>query len=125
VALSQPTQIRPAPGAGDVISRLHCWPSLDRRVAARPRADALPGRPIRLPRRGRQSLVLPGGAEEWVKENGDLDVAWAITPARFLFERALRQLVELPSLWTSFPHTLDPEATLEAINSIVTDHALP
>ena len=102
-----------------------CWPSRDRLVPARPRADALPNRRQRRPRRGRQQIVLPGGAEHWVSADGDFNIAYAITPARFLFERAQRQLVELPALWTSFPHTADRDATLSAITSIVTDHALP
>jgi hypothetical protein len=92
----------------------------------RRRADAVPGRPIRLPRRGRQRLSWPGGYEGWVAEDSDLEAAWGITPARFLFERALPQLVELPALWTSIPLSdRDVEEVLPAIESIVTDHALP
>ncbi len=68
----------------------------------------------------------PGGYEAWVGSDADLDAAWAITPARFLFERALPQLVELPALWTSLPlANQDLEEVLEAINSIVIDHGLP
>ena len=68
----------------------------------------------------------PGGFEAWVADDKDLDAAWGITPARFLFERALPQLVELPSLWTSIPLCgRDVEEVLVAINCIVTDHALP
>jgi hypothetical protein len=127
VALSQEARIRPSPQGQDAISRLHCWPSNDvQKVPLRRRADAVPGRPIRLPRRGRQRLSWPGGYESWVGEDSDLDAAWGITPARFLFERALPQLVELPALWTSIPLTdRDSEEVLEAITCIVTDHALP
>ncbi len=127
MALSQKAQIRPSAQGQDAISRLHCWPSNDvHKVPARRRADAVPGRPIRLPRRGRQRLSWPGGFEAWVADDKDLDAAWGITPARFLFERALPQLVELPALWTSIPlGARDVEEVLLAINCIVTDHALP
>jgi len=127
VALSQEARIRPSPQGRDAISRLHCWPSNDvQKVPLRQRADAVPGRPIRLPRRGRQRLSWPGGYEGWVAEDSDLEAAWGITPARFLFERALPQLVELPALWTSIPLAeRDVEDVLVAINCIVTDHALP
>jgi len=127
VALPQEARIRPSPQGRDAISRLHCWPSNDvQKQPLRRRADAVPGRPIRLPRRGRQRLSWPGGYESWVSEDSDLDAAWGITPARFLFERALPQLVELPALWTSIPLTdRDSEEVLEAITCIVTDHALP
>jgi hypothetical protein len=127
VASSQEARIRPSPQGQDAISRLHCWPSNDvQKLPVRRRADAVPGRPIRLPRRGRQRLSWPGGYEAWVGEDGDLEAAWGITPARFLFERALPQLVELPALWTSIPLAeRDVEDVLAAINCIVTDHALP
>ncbi len=127
MALPQEARIRPSPQGRDAISRLHCWPSNDvQKVPLRQRADAVPGRPIRLPRRGRQRLSWPGGYEGWVAEDSDLEAAWGITPARFLFERALPQLVELPALWTSIPLAeRDVEDVLVAINCIVTDHALP
>ncbi len=117
---------RPSPEGRDAVSRLHCWPSNDVKKAPIRRADAVPGRPVRLPRRGRQSVSWPGGYESWVGEDKDLDAAWGITPARFLFERALPQLVELPSLWTSIPVSdRDVEDLLELIDAVVVEHALP
>ena len=56
----------------------------------------------------------------------DVSGAWAITPSRFLFERARAQLVEVPSIWVRIPlRGMDPDEVLPAIKSIVTDHALP
>jgi hypothetical protein len=117
---------RPSPEGRDAVSRLHCWPSNDVRKTPVRRADAEPGRPVRLPRRGRQSVSWPGGFEAWVGEDKDLDAAWGITPARFLFERALPQLVELPSLWTSIPlGDRDVEDLIELVDAVVVEHALP
>jgi hypothetical protein len=99
---------------------------MDQRREPTRRADAVPGRPTRLPRRGRQSLRWPGGIESWVASDDELTGAWAITPSRFLFERALPQLVEVPSLWVRVPlRGRDPEELLEPITSIVTEHGLP
>lgn len=90
------------------------------------RADAVPGRRPHLPRRGRQSLRWPGGVESWVATDDDVSGAWAITPSRFLFERARAQLVEVPSIWVRVPlRGMDPDEVLPAIKSIVTDHGLP
>ena len=122
----QSATFRSALGGRDAVSRLHCWPSLDQRREPTRRADAVPGGPTRLPRRGRQSLRWPGGIESWVASDDELTGAWAITPSRFLFERALPQLVEVPSLWVRVPlQGRDPEELLEPITSIVTDHGLP
>ncbi len=120
------SRIRPRSSGRDAVSRLHCWPSNDVPKAPVRRADAQPHRPVRLPRRGRQSICWPGGFESWVADDNDLEAAWGITPARFLFERALAQLVELPSLWTSIPlHKRDADELLPEIEAIVDEHALP
>ena len=90
------------------------------------RADATPGRLPRRPRRGRQSLWWPGGMESWVATDEDVAGAWAITPSRFLFERARAQLVEVPSLWVRIPlRGRDAEELMGAITCIGSDHALP
>jgi hypothetical protein len=117
----------PAPSGTDPVSRLFCWPSSDKTVVPRPRADAAPGRPPRLPRRGRQNLVNPGGYERWVSSDEDfVEGAWGVTPARFLFARALPQLVELPALWTSIPARIaDFSSLVSAIDEIVEAHDLP
>jgi hypothetical protein len=115
-----------SPTGSDALSRLFCWPSLDVPKQMRRRADALPGRAPRLPRRGRQNLAIPGGYERWVGTDGDItEGAWGITPSRFLFERARPQLVEVPAIWTSIPADRDDDELLEAIECIVNDHALP
>lgn len=115
-----------SPTGSDALSRLFCWPSLDVPKQMRRRADALPGRAPRLPRRGRQNLAIPGGYERWVGTDVDIkEGAWGITPSRFLFERARAQLVEVPALWTSIPADRDDDALLEAIECIVNDHSLP
>jgi hypothetical protein len=64
--------------------------------------------------------------ESWVATDEDVAGAWAITPSRFLFERARAQLVEVPSLWVRIPlRGRDAEELMGAITCIGSDHALP
>ena len=64
--------------------------------------------------------------ESWVATDDDVAGAWAITPSRFLFERARAQLVEVPSLWVRIPlRGRDTEELMGAITCIGSDHGLP
>ena len=64
--------------------------------------------------------------ESWVATDEDVAGAWAITPSRFLFERARAQLVEVPSLWVRIPlRGRDTEELVGAITCIGSDHGLP
>jgi hypothetical protein len=59
--------------------------------------------PSARPQKGRQALRDVIGDEGWAGADDDYDRAVSFSPAAFTWKRALRNLVELPALWTSIP----------------------
>jgi hypothetical protein len=59
--------------------------------------------PSERPQKGRQALRDVTGDEGWAGADDDYDRAVSFSPAAFTWKRALRNLVELPALWSSIP----------------------
>jgi hypothetical protein len=84
--------------------------------------------PSQRPQKGRQALRDVIGEESWAGADDDYDRAVFVTPAAFTWKRALRNLVELPALWTTLPLLgRDPGELAESACAILRQHgaALP
>ena len=84
--------------------------------------------PSQRPQKGRQALRDVTGDEGWAGADDDYDRAVSFSPAAFTWKRALRNLVELPALWSSIPLLgRDPHDLARQARAILIEHgaALP
>ena len=84
--------------------------------------------PSARPQKGRQALRDVTGDEGWAGADDDYDRAVSFSPAAFTWKRALRNLVELPALWSSIPLCgRDPASLWQQARAILCEHgsALP
>ncbi len=84
--------------------------------------------PSARPQKGRQALRDVTGDEGWAGADDDYGRAVSFSPAAFTWKRALRNLVELPALWSSIPLLgRDPADLWRQARAILAEHgsALP
>lgn len=78
------------------------------------------------PQKGRQALRDVTGAEAWAGADDDYDRAVSFSPAAFTWQRSVRNLVELPALWTAIPRLgRDPAALWAAARAVLDSHGCP
>jgi hypothetical protein len=82
--------------------------------------------PSARPQKGRQALRDVVGDEGWAGADDDYDRAVSFSPAAFTWKRALRNLVELPALWSSIPLLgRDPVELWAAARAVLGQHGAP